>query len=642
VKTCYLRPATNNEAFQYMNDFTLLPHPQSITYTGQIFSLPATGLIALHGDDVPAMLFTAVWLQDALFEQAGADYELVGGAGVPPEQIVVQLSLIPGSVRHEQGYELTVVDGRVDAIANTIPGLFYAVQTLCQLLEQVGNELPTLRCRDWPDFPQRGVMLDISRNKVPTLETVLDLVDMLAGWKINQLQLYTEHTFAYRRHPIVWQEASPFTAEEILTLDAYCHDRCIELVPNQNTFGHMHHWLKHPAYQHLAEKADGAQTPWGYYNPEPFSLSPAVPGSLDLVRDLLDELLPNFRSRQVNVGGDETYDVGQGMSKELVAEKGKGRVYLEHLLKIYREVQARGRTMQFWGDIIMEYPELTHELPRDLIALEWGYEAGHPFGEHGRLFAESGVPFYVCPGTSGWNTLGGRTNNAIGNLQNAAQHGRTHGAVGYLITDWGDNGHMQPLPVSYLGFAVGAALAWADEANRGLDVPTALSRFAFRDEAGIMGQLAYDLGNVYEITRIPSFNGTPYFYGLVYDLAQMVNADDPVEMRVRMQNLAQAVTAVDELLACLPQTDMQRDDADLIRQEFIWAATMIKHGCRRLIWAAGRALGQEDAALRQALAAETGYLLAEFEQVWHGRNRPGGFPASLARLQKMAADYDKK
>ena len=271
------------------NNTIFLPQPQSITYTGQTFSLPETGLIALNGDDVQGMWFTAVWLQDALLENAGVDYELAGGGAIPSDRITVQLSLVPGSVRHEQGYELTVVDGRIDAVANTNSGLFYAVQTLTQLLEQAGSELPTLRCRDWPDFPQRGVMLDISRNKVPTMDTLYDLVDMLASWKINQLQLYTEHTFAYRRHPLVWQDASPMTAEEIIALDAYCRDRGIELVPNQNTFGHMHHWLKHATYTHLAEKADGAQTPWGFYNPEPFSLSPAVPGSLDLVRDLLND-----------------------------------------------------------------------------------------------------------------------------------------------------------------------------------------------------------------------------------------------------------------------------------------------------------------------------------------------------------------
>lgn len=614
-----------------------LPQPQEVNLTGGLFALPETGLIALDGPDVGALWFTAVTLQEALLENAQVAYELVGGTAVPQAQVVFQLSVIPSSVRHEQGYELTIAGGRVDAVANSPAGLFYCVQTIIQLLEQVGRHLPTLRCRDWPDFPHRGVMLDISRDKVPTMETLFDLIEMLASWKINQLQLYTEHTFAFRNHPLVWQDASPITAEEIIDLDAYCRDRFVELVPNQNSFGHMHRWLKHPPYAHLAEKIDGAQTPWGYYNPEPFSLSPVVPESIGLVRDLLDELLPNFSSRQVNVGCDETYDVGQGLSKALVEEKGNGRVYLDHLLKIYREVKARGRTMQFWGDIIMEHPELTKDLPRDVIALEWGYEAGHPFAEHGRLFAQSGVPFYVCPGTSSWNTLVGRTNNAIGNLKNAAANGRQNGAVGFLNTDWGDNGHWQPLPVSFLGFAVGAALSWANEANQELDVPTALSRTVFHDKAEVMGQLVYDLGNVYELTQIPSFNGTAFFYGMIHDLEQMINhAENPTE---KVANLQAAVTAVDALIAQLPTTDMQRDDAELIRQEFTWAADMAKHGCRRLIWAWGNYTGHEEPALRQELAVDAERLIVEYTQVWHGRNRPGGFKDSVARMYKMATAY---
>ncbi len=255
--------------------------------------------------------------------------------------------------------------------------MFYAVCTLIQLLgirdQEAGgrrqestpisnlqsptSSLPALRISDWPDFPNRGVMLDISRDRVPTMQTLLELVDLLASWKINQLQLYTEHTFAYRNHPEVWADASPMTGEEILALDAYCRERFIELVPNQNSFGHMTRWLTHDRYRPLAEAPDGCDTRWGHYD-YPFSLCPIDPGSIELVRSIFDELLPHFTSRQFNVGCDETIDLGQVRSKEAVEKLGAGRVYLDFLLKIYREVRARGRTMQFWGDIIMEHPEL--------------------------------------------------------------------------------------------------------------------------------------------------------------------------------------------------------------------------------------------------------------------------------------------
>ena len=167
--------------------------------------------------------------------------------------------------------------------------------------------------------------------------------------------------------------------------------------------------------------------------------------------------------------------------------------------------------MQFWGDIITQHPELIGELPRNIIALEWGYEADHPFDAHGEQFAAAGIPFYVCPGTGSWRTLAGRTDSILGNLRNAAESGLKHGAVGYLITDWGDLGHWQPLPVSYLGFAYGAAASWTCEALSDLDFTSALSRYAFGDPTGTLGSIAFDLGNVYQVTSVTLFNATIFF-----------------------------------------------------------------------------------------------------------------------------------
>lgn len=53
--------------------------------------------------------------------------------------------------------------------------------------------------------------LDISRCKVPKMETVYRIVDILSSLGYNQFQLYMEHTFAYPQHEVVWREASPMT-----------------------------------------------------------------------------------------------------------------------------------------------------------------------------------------------------------------------------------------------------------------------------------------------------------------------------------------------------------------------------------------------------------------------------------------------
>lgn len=609
-----------------------LPQPRQLRLSGGVFDLPAAGFIVLDAPDPQSLRFAAGQLQEAIREQ-GAMWEIVAGLAAPVDMSPVVLSLVPGSVPHEQGYSLTITAGRITAIASQPAGLFYAVQTLRQLLQQYGARLPALRCTDWPDFPNRGVLLDISRDRVPTMETLYELVDLLASWKVNQLQLYTEHTFAYRNHPTVWAKASPITGEEILALDAFCRQRFIELTPNQNTFGHMRRWLIHDRYRDLAEAPDGCQTRWGWFD-QPYSLNPTDPRSLDLVRDLLDELLPHFSSRQVNVGCDETVDLGQGRSQEACAILGEGRVYLDFVQKIHREVKARGRTMQYWGDIIMEHPALAPELPRDAIALEWGYEADHPFDLHGALFAASGVPFYVCAGTSSWRSLAGRTDNALGNLRSAAANGLKHGAIGYLNTDWGDEGHWQHLPVSYLGLAYGAALSWAAEVNADLELPAALAAYAFRDDAGVMGRLAYDLGNVYQTPGIIVHNSSILFNILQAPVeAVRLLARPGAETKNLIARLHTTLDLIDGIVSDLGRVNIQRPDASLIQREFAWSAAMLRHACRRALWVL------DDGVSPAHLQADAGHLIAEYDALWHARCRPGGFEDSVARMMIMRQQY---
>ena len=75
------------------------------------------------------------------------------------------------------------------------------------------------------------------------MQTMYELIDLLSDLRYNELQLYIEHTFAFKDHDIVWQDFSPLTGEEIEQIDQYCQERFIELVPNLNSFGHFERWL---------------------------------------------------------------------------------------------------------------------------------------------------------------------------------------------------------------------------------------------------------------------------------------------------------------------------------------------------------------------------------------------------------------
>jgi hypothetical protein len=565
-----------------------------------------------------------------VLNERGARASRGGAAPVGRERATIMLAHEPGATR-PQGYRLAVGQEGIRIVGGDAAGVFYGAQTLAQLIELFPRALPCLRIEDWPDFPNRGVLLDISRNRVPTMSTLFSLVDQLAGWKINQLQLYTEHTFAYRDHPQVWAAASPMTGEEIRELDGYCRAHFIELVPNQNSFAHLRPWLVHEPYRRLAECPDGCDTAWGEFV-EPFTLFPSEE-SLVFIRSLYDELLPHFSSRQLNSGCDEPVDLGQGRSRAAVGERGLPSVYLEFVLRLYRDLKARGVTMQMWGDVIAGHPSLAGEIPQDLIVLEWGYEAEHPFDDHCRALAEAGIQHYVCPGTSSWNSIAGRTENAVANLRNAAESGLKHGALGYLVTDWGDNGHWQPVPVSYAGLGYGAAMAWAADANESLDLAAALDAHTFRDRGGAMGRLACELGDVHQLTGVRVPNGTSLFRVLQTGTTELrpwlaslpAGARGWAETRGRIEEMAE------DLRTAQPECR----DAALVGREYLWAAAMLRHACLRAMWSIGT-----DPGLKEELRAEAPRLIREFGELWRERSRPGGFEASLARLEAMRQDYE--
>jgi hexosaminidase len=610
----------------------LLPAPRHLKAHPGKHTLADGRLILINSPDPQALLFTAKRVQSALRKNLGIFWEIVASPAVPQELIGMTLSPGEPSIAHEQGYTLDITPEKITLSANSEAGVFYGVSTLIQIINQHDPNFSTLACQtlsDWPDYPVRGVMLDVSRDKVPTMETIKDLVDRLAGWKINQFQLYIEHTFAYHQHPEVWSKASPLTGQEIMELDAFCRERFIELVPNQNTFGHMHHWLEHKHYAPLAETDHGWDA-WGTHFDTPFSLNPTHPGSLKLVKSLLDEYLPYFSSKMINVGCDETLDVGQGKNAELVEKVGRGRVYLDFVKKIHQEVTARGKKMQFWGDIIIEHPDLISELPKDVTALEWGYEASHPFDERGAQFAKAGLNYYVCPGTSSWNSIAGRTDNALANLINAAENGLKHGATGYLNTDWGDNGHWQTLPVSYLGFAMGAAYSWALKANRKLDVRRAISLHAFEDSTGSLGQVAYDMGNIYLAPGIVPPNSSWLFWILQWPLDEVRK----IMNGLNVDMLDNIWKAIDSAYSPLENARSARIDSELIHQEFRLAERMLRHAVMRARLAAGR----EDIKYA-ALYVDMKAIIDEYKSVWLERNRPGGMRDSISRLEKARSDY---
>ncbi len=616
----------------------LFPRPRRLLPLGGRFLLPER--IRLTAPAVIRSNPALDWLERACNARGHELIHAIESEVGAPCPIRLELGdVLSGSATYG-AYTLTLAPGSISLSASDSAGLQHGLCTLVQLVALSGGghgrlELPCLEIEDSPDFPKRGVMLDISRDKVPTLGTLRALIDKLALWKINQLELYMEHTFAYRGHERVWGRASPLDAAEVRELDAYCTARHIELVPNQNSFGHMHRWLSHAPYRSLAECPEGFEHPWNWTS-EPYGLCATDPASLSFLAGLYDELLPNFASRHFNVGLDETIDLGSGRSKAACEARGEGRVYLDFLKQVHDLLKERGKVMEFWGDIIVKRPDLVPELPRDAIALEWGYEADHPFAEHLALFRNAGLEFHVCPGTSSWCSIAGRTDNALGNIALAAREGKAAGARGFLITDWGDHGHLQPLPVSYLGLLVGAGLSWnvADAADPfALDVPGLLDRHAFFDAAGALGRVAFELGNTYRVAGSLRPNASALFWALI----KPERLFSPPG--VTKASLGQALGHLEQAGAGLARARPMTRDGTLVTAELGGARDVLRFACHlglaRCAAPDPEALSSVPAPARANLAAELAELCDRHRTLWLERNRPGGLDDSTARLTRL-------
>lgn len=510
-----------------------------------------------------------------------------------------------------EGYRLVLGADGARLAASDARGLLHGARAARALFAAAKGALPAVEIRDHPDLRVRGFMLDVSRGKVPTLAELLRLADASAVLRLNQLQLYVEHSFAWPGHEAVWKDASPLTPEDLSALGARCAELGIELVPNLNTFGHLERWLRHEPYRRLAECPEGWTHPLtGQFKPHPSTLFPDD-ASLDFVAGLLDGYLPHFASGQVNVGGDEPWELGQGRSREAVAARGKHRVYLDFLNRIHGLVRARGKRMQFWGDILLEDLALAGEAPAEALPVVWGYDPGHPFDAQCGRLAELGRDFLIAPGTGTWQSLTGRLADARANVREATTAAVRHGAEGILMTAWGDNGYHQPWPTFWIPLAEAAARSWCAATNR---------------EPGAAEAVAPFLANAADAPAVAAA------------LGHLGALDGKVRHAVRNKSLSwECLTATDEALAAAAKLVARGEAEDAlawlgaagpllgaitdatVREELELGADLARAGLRRLL---GRPAG----------AAERAGLAERHRRAWLRRARPGGLDESVAGL----------
>ena len=536
-----------------------------------------------------------------------------------------------------EAYRLTVEPDGVEIVAAADAGAYYGVQTLRDLLVACGPEVPCCRIADRPDFARRGVYLDCSRGKVPTLATLKALVERLARWKVNELQLYVENVFTFRSHPAIGRGYSPLTPEELTELQDHCRSRHVRLVGSLASFGHMGKILSLPEYSGLGEMQGFRGLPGGT------TLCPLDPGSIALIADLYEEFLPLFRARNFNVCCDETWELGKGRSKEEAQRVGVGRLYLDFLLKLHELCGRHGKRMNAWADIVLEHPELLGELPRDAVMLNWEYSAGGERVARTREIAEAGLRLMVCPGTSGWLSHGTRLDNAIANVAEFAAEGRACDAEGLLNTDWGDDGHRNPLGPSLHGFAHGAAHSWHGSAVDDATFTDRFCRHAFGQADARLARYVRTLGATQQMSGSDSAYRSSLYRALVEPLLPTGSEAPKAIDGISAEGAREIIEKLAAASADLPDPDEQPDAFEaLALRELALAGRMDTLACRRVLAAKALRAGRPvSAGQLRAIAEETRCVAADFEALWLARNKPSRLADALKLLQDARSETEK-
>jgi hypothetical protein len=434
-----------------------------------------------------------------------------------PFTIQLVHATVPGlpSEAQPEGYTVTPGANSLTLSAPTATGLFYAAQTLKQLIVGDGPAavLHLAQIRDWPAMRYRGMHDDLSRGPIPTLAFQEELIRTLATYKYNTYSPYFEHTQQYASNPLFAPPGGSISPADARALVAYAAQYHVTIIPEQEAFGHLHHNLTWEQYSDIAETPHGAV------------LSPGRAGSINLIGQMFTELATLYPGPFLHIGADETEDLGLGQTKPEVDRRGLGPVYLDFLEQIDAKLAPLHRRLLFWGDIAQTIvqgataynsvgapsaehpdPDLLKKLPqsfkKDTIAVVWWYSP-HPrsgFAKFLTPFTDAGFETWVAPGVSSWSVVFPDANDSLPNIQQFVAEGQRQHSTGMLDTVWWDDGEGLPNQ-NWYGLLFGAAAAWQPGVSSIEDYQQSFGQVFHGDATGDLNQAEIEIMACHQILR---------------------------------------------------------------------------------------------------------------------------------------------
>ena len=551
--------AAAQSGFGATQNLRLVPFPKSVALEAGRFSFEKS--LALEISDGQGAL--PAQLLNAELQRAGLRGVRVSQlkSAVPAFRLASRkrsliLPALPQQTASES-HALDVRDGEIVCAARDPAGLFCGLQTLCQLIRanRQGDTLPCLKISDWPSLRWRCFQDDLTRGPSSTLDTLKFEASLAPYLKLNLMTYYMEYQFAFKKHPKIGPANGSLTPQELSALVDYVKPLHLDVLGNQQSFGHFGQILSHPEYAPLRETPD--------------VLTPVHDETYRFLDDLYSEVCPLLPFPWFNVCCDETDGLGTGPARELASSIGVGGVYVRHIRRIHDLLRDKhNKRMMMWGDIILQHPGNLADVPKDTILLIWGYDARASFDSQILPFSRSGYEFFVCPGVSDWSRILPEFDVAVTNIHNFIRDGIKHGAIGMINTDWEDDGEALKA-VKWHADAWAAECAWNASATPIEDFDRRVGAVLFGERGDDFGQA---VGLLAQTHRLPAMKGM--FNTRFWEKDFVPNAG-PAAIQATASNLLAIVRpALGHLETCLRQAKCNQHVLEVFlfgarRMEFI-------------------------------------------------------------------------
>lgn len=291
--------------------------------------------------------------------------------------------------------------------------------------------LSPLKAQVAKDFAVRGFHLDL-RVQVMKMPALKKFAKQLKDGGLNTLIMEWEATYPFENHPLIPNQFA-YTRDEVKEFVGYCERLGIDVIPLQQSFGHVEYILRHYRYKELRED----QKDYSQINPLREELAK------ELFTDLYKDMISTHKSEYIHIGGDETYLLGHSKeSQTKVAAVGKGRLYGDYIKLLCEIVVGLGKKPVLWADIAMKYPDALQGIPKEAIFIDWNYGWDvDMFGKHSNLL-NAGFEIWGAPSLRSHpdNYFLTQWEKHFKNIHDFVPLAREFGYKGMIMTSWSTSG----------------------------------------------------------------------------------------------------------------------------------------------------------------------------------------------------------